>query len=77
MGYPIGYPIPSRIIPSHGMVERGPDTTFFERYGTSINRYHTTVWDIRGTLAWDGKSTGYPMYGTNPVANGITQWRIR
>ena len=51
MGYPIGYPIPSRIIPSHGMVERGPDTTFFERYGTFINRYHITVWDIRGTLA--------------------------
>ena len=27
---------------------------------------HTTVWDIRGILAWDGKSSGYPTYGTNP-----------
>ena len=73
MGYPIGYPIPSRTIPSHGMVERGLDITSFEKYGTFINRYHITVWDIRGILAWDGKSTGYLMYGTNSVANGITQ----
>ena len=51
MGYPMGYPIPSRIIPSHGMAERGPDTISFERYGTSINRYHITIWDIRGILA--------------------------
>ena len=73
MGYPIGYPIPNRIIPSHGMVERGPDIIFFEKYGISINRYYITVWDIREILTWDGKSTGYLIYGTNPMANEIIQ----
>ena len=46
----MGYPIPNRTIPSHDMAEKGPDTTSFERYRTSINKYHITVWDIRETL---------------------------
>ena len=69
----MGYSIPSRIIPSHDMVERGPDIISFKRYRISINRYYITVWDIRGTLAWDRKSTGYSIYKINSITNKITQ----
>ena len=43
MGYPMGYLISNRIIPSHDMIEKRFDIIFLKKYKIFINRYYITV----------------------------------